>query len=278
MAIARERGQRIFRNTERALSRLSSASDPEAVHRFRTTVLRLEILLEQLSPGGDRKRKKLLKRLQRIRKGAGKVRDIDVQLAALGTLRIAPEPRRKRQLAEGLLELRAQHESKLRKLLKKSDIRELRKRLARAAKEANFEAPLDPLTRARQMLESAPVAPNPPGETALHRYRRVVKRARYAAEFAPPSTARKLLIAQLQRLEDAIGHWHDWFTLTRTAVNRWGDVTQSALVAALHAVTGAKFRQAVAVVSPPRAAAPAAVEQKSRTRSGVPAERPGAAA
>jgi len=277
MAIARERGKLIFRRTERALSRLSSEPDTEAVHRFRTSVLRLEILLEQLSPGRDRKRKKLLQRLRRIRKGAGKLRDIDVQLGALRTLKIPLEPRRKRQFVQALLEIRAKRELKLRKLLKKRDILELRRRLARVAKEADFGARIDPLTVARRMLEAVPVSPHPADETTLHCYRMVVKRARYAAEFAPPTSASKLLIAQLKRLQYAIGHWHDWFALTQTAVKRLGDVTQSALVAALHTVTRAKFRQAVAAVSPAPAAA-TAVDEPSAPASAVPAQQPGAAA
>jgi CHAD domain-containing protein len=76
-----------------------------------------------------------------------------------------------------------------------------------------------------------------------------VKRARYAAEFAPKSAASAPFIAQLKRLQDAVGNWHDWLTLTQTAAKRLGDVNQSSLVAALHNVTGGKFRHAVAAVS-----------------------------
>jgi len=278
MTIARKHSKLIFRKTERELSRLCSTQDTEAVHRFRTTVLRLETMLEQFSPGRHRKPKKLLKRLIRIRKGAGKVRDIDVQLAMLRSLKMPLEPRRKRQLAQGLLELRAKHESGLRKMLKKSDIREVRKRLARAAKEVTFEARVDPLAIARQMLQSVPVSPNPADENTLLRFRRVVKRARYAAEFARASTESKLLIAQLKRLEDVIGHWQDWCTLTHTAIGRLGDVTQSSLVAALNTVTRAQFRHAVAAVSAAKTAALArnGVEQKSTTKAAAAVERPGA--
>ena len=46
-----------------------------------------------------------------------------------------------------------------------------------------------------------------------------------------------------------MGNWHDWLTLTQTAAKRLGDVNQSSLVAALHNVTGGKFRQAVAALS-----------------------------
>jgi CHAD domain-containing protein len=89
----------------------------------------------------------------------------------------------------------------------------------------------------------------PVTEDLLLAYRTVVKRARYAAEFAPRSAEAAQFIAQVKRLQDAVGNWHDWLTLTQTAAKRLGDVDQSSLVAALHNVTGSKFRQAVAALS-----------------------------
>src|SRR5579864_6195796 len=150
MAISPERGKSIFRKTEKELLRLSSGHRAEAVHGFRTAARRLQTLLEQLVADNNRKHKKLLKMLNRIRKSAGKVRDLDVQLEALRSLKVAQEPRRKTQLTQGLLELRAQHERSLGKLLKKSDIRELRKRLKRAAKHARLDGKCDPLAIARR--------------------------------------------------------------------------------------------------------------------------------
>jgi CHAD domain-containing protein len=86
-------------------------------------------------------------------------------------------------------------------------------------------------------------------EDVLHQYRIAVKRARYAAEFAPKSADAAQFIAQLKRLQDAVGNWHDWLTLTSTAAKHLGDVNQSTLVAALHNVTRGKFRQAVAALA-----------------------------
>ena len=124
MPIAPERSQLVFQKMERALLKLSSTRDAESVHGFRTTSRRLQTLLEEIVPERGRNHKKLLKMLDRIRKRAGKVRDIDVQLAALRSLRVPQEPRRKTQLTHGLIELRAKHEKKLRKMLnKKADSR-----------------------------------------------------------------------------------------------------------------------------------------------------------
>jgi CHAD domain-containing protein len=198
MAISAERGKSIFRKTEKELLRLSSGHRAEAVHGFRTAARRLQTLLEQLVADNNRKHKKLLKILDRIRKSAGKVRDIDVQLEALRILKVPQEPRRKTQLAQTLIELRARHERKLRKLLKKQDIRDIRKRLRRAEESASFDSSLDPLSVARQMLKTIPIPRGPIDEETLHRYRLVVKRARYAAEFAPKSAESTKFMAELK--------------------------------------------------------------------------------
>jgi CHAD domain-containing protein len=249
MSIESERSRLIFQKTERALRKLSSGQEAESVHGFRTASRRLQTLLEQIIPVRNRSQKKLLKMLGRTRKCAGKVRDLDVQLSALRSLKVPQEPRRKTQLTHGLIELRAKHEKKLRKMLTKSMIREIQKRLKRASRELKSGADLDPLTVARTMLAQVVRPAGPVTEEVLHQYRIVVKRARYAAEFASKSTAAAQMIAQLKRLQDALGNWHDWLTLTQTASKRIGDAHQSSLVAALHHVTGSKFRQAVAALS-----------------------------
>ncbi|MBZ5685168.1 MAG: CHAD domain-containing protein [Acidobacteriia bacterium] len=249
MAISAERGKSIFRKTEKELVRLSSGRRAEAVHGFRTAARRLQTLLEQLVTDNHRKHKKLLKTLNRIRKSAGKVRDVDVQLEALRSLKVPQEPRRKTQLVQALIEVRAQHEKNLNKLLKKQDIKDVRKRLRRTEGSVIFDSNRDPLLVARQMLDSVTIPQGTVDEETLHRYRLTVKRARYAAEFAPKSAESTRFLAELKRLQDALGSWHDWLTLTHTAMERLGDVSQSSLVAVLHNVTRGKFRHAVSAVT-----------------------------
>lgn len=249
MSIAPERGQLAFQKSERALLKLASALDAESVHSFRTTSRRLQTLLEQIIPKRDRNQKKLLKMLDRIRKRAGKVRDLDVQLAALRSLKAPQEPRRKTQLMQSLIELRAKHEKRLPKLLNKETIRDIQKRLRRASRQVRLDPARDPLTVARTMLAQVARPAGPVTEDVLHQYRIVVKRARYAAEFAPKSAKALQFMGQLKQLQDALGNWHDWLTLTQTAAKRLGDINQSSLVAALYNVTGGKFRRAVAALS-----------------------------
>jgi len=103
----------------------------------------------------------------------------------------------------------------------------------------------------------------------LHQYRVAVKRARYAAEFAAKSRAAAQLVAELKRLQDALGNWHDWMTLTQTATEQLGDGDQSSLVAALNNVTRGKLRQAVAAL----AATPVSLHGENKmSSSGVSSE------
>ena len=103
MSITSDRSKLAFQKTERALLKLSSGQGAESVHGFRTSSRRLQMLLEQLLPERERNHKKLLKMLNRIRRRAGKVRDLDVQLAALRSLKVPQEPRRKTRLMRGLI-------------------------------------------------------------------------------------------------------------------------------------------------------------------------------
>src|ERR1700722_5407282 len=137
MSIAPQRSRAVFRKLEQDLVKLSSKPRAENVHRLRTGTRRLQILLRDLSPQLNGSQKKLLKLLSRLRKRAGKVRDLDVQLAALRSLKIPREPRRKTQLINELIELREEQERKLRNTADEDTVREIRKRLKRAGK--NFD-------------------------------------------------------------------------------------------------------------------------------------------
>jgi len=249
MGIDSKRSQAVFEKLEQDLIKLSSKPRAKEVHRFRTDTRRLQTLLGELSPKLDRNQKKLLKLLGRLRKRAGKVRDLDVQLTALRALKVSQESRRKTQLVNRLIELRSDQEKRLRKAADAETVQEMRKRLKRASKNFSPEASRDPLAAARGMLERIERTDAPLSEAALHQYRILSKRARYAAEFAAKSAEATQFIAGLKRLQDAVGDWHDWLTLTQSASEHLGDVHESPLVAELHNVTGAKFRHAVSALT-----------------------------
>ena len=276
MPIKPERCRLAFRKLERDLDKLAAHQQAETVHRFRTSTRRLQTLLEELIPDHTRKQKKLLKVLRGIRRKAGKLRDLDVQIAALRSLEVPLEPRRTTQLLAGLIELRAEHEKKLRKALTRRAAREVRKQLKRIVEDIELRNSRDPLGAAREILSRATPPAGPVTEDGLHRCRLLVKRARYAAEFAPQSAAANQFIVQLKRLQDTLGNWHDWLTLTHTATERLGSVNESPLVAVLHNVTGAKLRSALAAIAatPALQPGPKAVSPAQSHKAGAPTVRP----
>jgi CHAD domain-containing protein len=253
MPVDQERSRLTFRRLSRELTRLASKPAPEHVHRFRTSGRRLEALLDELVPKPNRNHKKLLKLLARLRKKAGRVRDLDVQISLLRNLKIPQEPGRKTQLLRALAEERSQREKKLVKSFDKETVRELRKRLKRAASEAEIPEGTEPLSLAMRLLAQLGRGHAPLTEDTLHQHRIIGKRARYLAELAGKDEAERL-VQQLKRMQDVIGDWHDWLKLTQKAEVLFGGVQDSALVAALRNVTRAKFRQAAGAVTETRTA------------------------
>ena len=86
MPLDQENTRPIFRKLSRQLAKLPSKPAPENIHRFRTSTRRVEVLVTDLA-WNRRNDKKLLKLLDRLRKKAGRVRDLDVEIAALQALR-----------------------------------------------------------------------------------------------------------------------------------------------------------------------------------------------
>lgn len=264
-----EHSRSIFEKLQRHLSKLSDKAVPESVHRFRTYSRRVEAVLGEVveKPSGNEKR--LLKSLAWLRKKAGRVRDLDVQIALLRSLKLPQEPGRKSQLLRQMADERIKREKKLRKAFDEDTVREIRKRLKRAAKETVFSTNIDPAQAALRLLAAVGQDNHPLTEKIMHQYRIAGKRARYVAELAGNDPRAEQVAASIKRLQDVIGDWHDWLKLTARAEKLFGGTQDSALVAALKNVTRAKFRHAVSALAETKAALlgkPAATEQ-------VPAKR-----
>jgi CHAD domain-containing protein len=243
-----------FRKLARQVSKLAEKLAPENVHKFRTSSRRVEVLVLDLAENRTGNDKKLLKLLGRLRKKAGRVRDLDVQSAALRSLRIPQEPGRKSHLMRTLAEERARREKKLAKSLDKRTVAEVRKCLKRTACSLEIPKNADPLSLARQELNDLEVGRGPVTEKTLHQFRIAGKRARYIAELASQDAEATRLIALLNHMQDVIGDWHDWVQLADKAEKLFGGVQDSALVSALRNITRAKFRQAVNTLTETRTA------------------------
>ncbi len=243
-----------FRKLARQMPKLAGKLAPENVHKFRTSSRRVEVLVADLAVNRTGNDKKLLKLLGRLRKKAGRVRDVDVQSLALRSLKIPQEPGRKSQLMRTLAEERARREKKLAKSLDKKTVAEVRKRLKRTTATLEIPKNADPLSRARQKLNELEVDQGAITEKTLHQFRIVGKRARYVAELAGKDAEATRLIALLNHMQDVIGDWHDWVQLANRAEKLFGGVQDSALVSALRNITRAKFRQAVNTLTETRTA------------------------
>jgi CHAD domain-containing protein len=217
-----------------------------AVHRLRTAIRRVEAQLQLLAilpglPPHQRQAGKALRLLKKLRRAAGKVRDIDVQRDLLRTdagsqkspRRLDPELRKQsRQLrrdlklkrekqAEQLLELLTRHQSDLPLRFEK-----LLDALAPAQALTLSEAELTSLTRTwfEDHAHRGADSPATPQTTQqLHEVRKRAKTARYFAESAPESAkAAHRLAARFEKLQQTGGDWHDSYLLTEIAGHKLG--------------------------------------------------------
>ena len=254
MPIDLKRSRLAFQRLGRELTRLRKRRAPESVHKFRTSSRRVEALLSEVAPELKRNDKKLLKLLSRLRKKAGRVRDLDVEIASLRSLKIPEGNGHKSQFVDALVLERAKCEQKLAKAFKRGTADEVRKRLKRAGREVDIPKTTEPLTLTLSKLAKLGQDHVPLTEKTLHQYRVIGKRARYIAELADHDADAKRIVDQLKHMQDVIGDWHDWLKLTERAEALFGGVRDSTLVAMLRNVTQAKFRQSVDAVAETRAA------------------------
>jgi CHAD domain-containing protein len=238
-----------FQKLARELTKLVKKPAPESVHKFRTNSRRVEALLSEVIVESHRNDQKLLRLLARLRKKAGRVRDLDVQIAALRSLKIPGGNGHKAQFMDALVEERAQREKKLARAFDRKTADEIRRRLKRAASRMAIPADTEPLTLTLAKLAQLGRDYVPLTEKTLHQYRIIGKRARYIAELSDNEPEARRVVERLKHMQDVIGDWHDWLKLTQKAEKLLGDIRDSALVAMLRNVTQAKFRLSLDAVA-----------------------------
>jgi CHAD domain-containing protein len=202
-------------------------ADPKrkSVHRLRTTTRRIEAQLELLAllpdlPEHARPAKKARRLLRKLRRAAGRVRDLDVQRALIQSrsheaLKLRALFKQQRGgAAESLLSTLHQYQSKLARALE-----ELLKTLE------PIESVTIPATHLVRLTLSW-YADHASSATQrdhrqLHDVRKAAKLARYIAESAnAPASIR--LARSFESLQQAGGDWHDWLTLSRIARRELG--------------------------------------------------------
>jgi CHAD domain-containing protein len=213
-----------------------------AVHELRTTTRRIEAQLTLLSmlpglPRHDKLRRNIITILKKLRRAAGRVRDLDVQRDLVdseakgksGKLReeahqLRRELKRQRQTEATRLE-RVLHDRQARLPLL---FEELLDALAPAQSATLTESQLTALIHQwyEHSSEQQPSG-DPNGTNRLHTIRKRAKLARYLAESAPhlANNARRVA-ARFESLQQAGGEWHDRLLLAEVAAHELGKSAQ----------------------------------------------------
>jgi CHAD domain-containing protein len=210
----------------------------KAVHQLRTTARRLEALLatakrrQPVNRGFGRKVDKALKALQPVRKAAGPVRDVDVQLGLLEELletkgaSLPPEGRsvvsREARTLQAKLERRREDAAvELMAVIRASEDKELR-RISPLQTGLTGTTWMSLLKNARSVERSSAQGLKTGDPVSLHEYRKRAKSARYLAEMDKDSAVAERFAKRMKKVLDAIGTWHDWLLLTQLAKETGG--------------------------------------------------------
>jgi CHAD domain-containing protein len=209
---------------EHVLAACLAKPSPAAVHRLRTTIRRIEAqtkLLTQLSglPPHDRESRTLRKRLKKLRRLAGKVRDLDVQLDLIAT-KSAPdtdsESRRLRRL------LKHQRDDQAVILLDYArrahgDVSLALESLTTSLRSVEqFDLPISELVVRTKRWFARRYSP-PVSQNQLHTTRKLAKLARYMLESAQNSVTAQRMAKKFEDIQHKGGQWHDWLQLAATA-------------------------------------------------------------
>lgn len=255
----------VIRRVNKALAALAKNPDVDTVHHFRTSSRRFEAVLELLGHPTSRDEIWLDKQLSKLRRRAGKVRDLDVQTEDLKELQIGRDGDHKEKLLEALARRRRREERRLERTLEKADLKEIRKRLNELSTRFRTRGRQTAGERALTGFARLSRQHGVDSDASLHDFRKQAKKLRYLAELGDDVLSRTAAV-QLQNLQDSVGEWHDWAELTARAEKLLGPNADCALVTAMRNITGAKLNTARQVTQESRRAL--LVLQRERLRLG----------
>lgn len=253
MTLLEKRMRGLIRDLSGTVSKVIATAKPKDVHRLRTTIRRIESLVSYSHPDLKKKLERSLEKMADLRKRAGKVRDLDVQIDLLDALGNGSTARDRKTLEAILEKKRERQVQRLEYAIRKIQESKFFRRMERIAVCAGVvrDRPLAPLEEAGSQL--AVMASNfgmrntlKPGQ--LHEARVTLKRIRYLAELAEESAEQKNFIRELKLVQDAVGEWHDWQELTGTAEKRFSDRVNCALLREVRALLAARHSAATSAI------------------------------
>src|SRR5258708_6470474 len=255
MTLLQKRITALAADLQKTVFKLERDVSSKDVHRLRTTIRRLESLIRYANPEVSHKQQKAIDELASLRKRAGKVRDLDIQVGLLGAIANGSAGKDRRMIADHLKMKRQRQAIRLTSDVKDLEFKKLFPRLEKISEKSMIAAPgqsgSDPLECARgELIQLA-------GKTSLHQsiksgrlheLRISLKRIRYTAELGEESDAQRELLEELKPVQDALGQWHDWETLVRTAEKQFKARINCPLLVEMRSLLAARFSAAMSAV------------------------------
>jgi CHAD domain-containing protein len=244
-----------IRMLRRFLKRAPKQATPKQVHSLRTAIRRFEAAMQALALDRNANEQPLLRKLAKLRKRAGKVRDLDVLTGYVAGLEISDEEDWRMQLLEYLGSGHACRSRQLHSFAVKHG-EALGRRLKRTASAVEASAK-DATTRdsapgdtmlAELRLQRGVTAAIRLTRKNLHPYRLQVKELRYMLQMEKDPADREL-IEILGEVKDAIGEWHDWQELLTIAGENLHHGSKCKLIPLLQKTTQDKLKHALAVAN-----------------------------
>jgi CHAD domain-containing protein len=236
----------------KVLRKRSSKLDPEAVHKLRTRIHRFAVGVDALEMCTGKKQPAVRKRLRKIRRAAGKVRDLDVFVSSLASLRHDPGDTCFVRLLLHIGAKRKKKMAKLSSILRKnsSTLRRDVKSVFACLQRYAGKSMTRPDNKAIESINAARVkqfhrAAQPVRLTRnnLHEYRKEIKKLRDMLRTAPFAGPEQIT-GTLGQTKDAIGSWHDWNELAVFARKRLSG-ERCKLISAIKKQADAKYAQAL---------------------------------
>src|SRR5215831_16683391 len=221
MSLDADQIEKPARKLRKLIKGMESTPTPAEIHKFRTNCRRIETTLDVLSLDSKGIGRRISRGISKLRKRAGKIRDIDVLTDYLVAMKHPTSERdchvrvleylggRRRKYVKDFDDARKQYRSQLRRGLKR-----ISKKIEKVSREdANGGARAHSVSSklAATALTKISELKDPPRlqRSKLHPYRLKVKELRNLLQMAA-GTEQLQFTDRLGDVKDAIGEWHDW--------------------------------------------------------------------
>jgi len=246
MSLNTDRIEKDLRKLRNLVKKVPRNPTPEEIHRLRTRVRRFEVELQASGLDAQRKAKWLLRQLARIRKRAGKVRDMDVLTAHLSTVRIDGERDCLIQLFEFLGTKRYEKAERLHQVVNKyrDTINKRLKKIARVLEKRMGSSAANAATSAAMQSSAELATYGSLNRGNLHGYRLKLKELRNILQMGEDAP-KKEFVESLEKIKDEIGEWHDWEELNSIAAKILDHSAGCKLKRQLKGITQQKYESAL---------------------------------